>query len=139
MSKTKHVQETFDKVVTHLRKQNDKSLRHVQFNGHYYDEDVTHVVGASALCTYRGNCGAMCAVGCLIADEHYSPVLEGKDVHDAHVLKALHKSGVFTSKSVVSMLSSLQDIHDSYPVAEWDYQLRRLASELGLSIMSPEK
>jgi hypothetical protein len=76
----KTLQETFDKMVNHLRKQNSKSL--------LADErDDT--------CAYRGKDGKMCAVGCLIEDEFYDPSLEENIVYDEKVKNALRNSGYY--------------------------------------------
>ena len=54
-------QEIFDTVLAHLRKQGKASMS-----------------GADS-CRYRGPDGTACAVGCLIPDELYDPLIEGAD------------------------------------------------------------
>lgn len=69
-------------------------------------------VDSDGNCLYRGERGLKCAVGHLIADEHYNPSLEGNNVTRECVLNALGKSGV----SVVcleSVLSDIQQAHDN--------------------------
>lgn len=59
-------QETFDKIVTHLLMQGKPATK-TQESG-------------SVSCVYRGDEGTMCAIGCLIPDEKYSPQLEGRSI-----------------------------------------------------------
>jgi hypothetical protein len=56
-------QQTFDKVVTHLRTQGKPAIR---MNG---DDEY---------CAYRTDDGLSCAAGCLIPDAYYSPEFEDK-------------------------------------------------------------
>lgn len=53
-------QKIFDHVIKHLRKQGRQSL---------LDTDV---IG----CAYRGQDGDKCAIGCLITDKEYDPIIE---------------------------------------------------------------
>ena len=62
-------QEIFDTVLTHLRKQG---------------KAATDLGGARR---YRGADGTACAVGCLIPDELYDPLIEGLGV--AHSVEAV--------------------------------------------------
>lgn len=78
-------------------------------------------------CAYRGENGTMCAVGCLIDDEHYSESLERKAVHDEGVLKALAKSGIIVNQiGTITLLSSLQYIHDNLNPDQWETALQNL-------------
>lgn len=111
------MQEIFDRVATHLIKQ----------KGPATNEDGE--------CLYRGEGGTMCAAGCLIADEHYRPIFEGRAVHEAEVLGALVASGVIAANEgpntdVMFLLCGLQGDHDDvanettdYPEA-WDAVIR---------------
>ena len=92
-----NMQEAFDAVVAHLRKQNSRSIMDYQ------------------KCAYRGREGKKCAVGALILDEHYSPELEGMAATKVEVLAALQASGVDTSGDTPYMLKRMQSIHDSIP------------------------
>ena len=107
-------QETFDKVAKHLLTQNAKSV-----NG--------------GRCSYRGAEGRMCAVGCLIDDEHYSPALEGCHVWFPDVRTALSKSGV-PNEVVGTLLDALKTIHDCYPLEDWRAELYILAEHHGLNV-----
>lgn len=57
------LQEVFDKVARHLLTQGQRSI-----------------LRETGRCAYRGDEGCMCAVGVLIADEHYHPKLEDNSV-----------------------------------------------------------
>ena len=68
-------QQIFDKVATHLLTQGAKSMM-------------------GDTCRYRGSNGAKCAVGCLIKDDHYDPILELRSSRSELVKEALIKSKV---------------------------------------------
>jgi len=59
-------QEIFDKVINHLLQQGGPALNY------NYDDDHK--------CRYRSNNGLKCAVGCLIPDDQYDPLMEGMGV-----------------------------------------------------------
>ena len=64
-------------------------------------------------CRYRSPDGSKCAAGHLIADNSYSPLLEGKLVSDGSVLAALRNSGVLMeSDEDVHFIMDLQEAHD---------------------------
>ena len=95
-------EEIFDYVESHLKKQSYRSML----------DNSRHN------CAYRGADGAMCAVGCLIADYEYLPVMEHNSVEDL--------AGWFTEDDGTLrgpllperliphtlMLSHLQELHD---------------------------
>lgn len=93
--------EVFEKVKAHLLSQNGRSR-----NG----------LGD---CLYRGPGDMKCAVGCLIANEHYNLGLENKLVFDSEVRASLEKSGVPTDHCTINMLSALQVCHDDEEVNDW--------------------
>jgi len=83
----------------------------------------------SNICAYRGENSLMCAIGCLIADEHYSPLLEAQSVACGQVWTALKHSGIPMHVDGISdMLNELQTIHDFGIPNDWPSQL--LAMEL---------
>lgn len=96
------LQEIFDKVISHLRKQGVQS-------------------GSSGDCLYRGPNGTMCAVGCLIKDEFYSNELEDMPADCSIVLKSLVSSGIlapaengaYGEVTKIHLLSDLQELHDT--------------------------
>jgi len=86
-------QEIFNKVADHLLTQGKPAL---------FDE-----IGD---CAYRGQDGSMCAVGCLIPDELYTPEMELKSV-DTLLKAEFVLPGFFYDN--YTLLSDLQIIHDS--------------------------
>jgi hypothetical protein len=109
-------QRAFDVAVRQLKKQGCRS---------------TLGVG----CAYRGANGSMCAVGALIADEHYCPSFEGNDVISLvigdKIRAAVSRSGYCVSPA---LLSDLQDAHDAfYPFEEVLIQLRKVAKRRRLN------
>ena len=108
------LQEVFDKVATHLLKQGSRSYR-------------------KGGCAYRGKEGKMCAVGCLIADEHYRPSLEGRNLQSKAVQAALKDSGINVTQDMQLMLEDLQSCHDSTPPTRWPQALRRIADHYKLN------
>lgn len=109
----KTLQETFDKMVDHLRKQNSKS-----FLNEHVDGDV---------CAYRGQDGKMCAVGCLIEDEFYDPSLEENTVSNPKVRNALHKSGYEINEKFLKLMDSMQKCHDEKEVNDWESKFYSIA------------
>jgi hypothetical protein len=61
-------------------------------------------------CQYRGPDGLRCAAGWLLADEHYSPELEGVSARRPLAAAALCASGV--GKAQLHLVGALQDAHD---------------------------
>ncbi len=104
------LQEVFSKVEAHLLTQGERS------------ED-------NSMCKYRYN-GLMCAVGCLIDDEHYSTDIEGMC---AHSLPYEIKLSIFKNndndaiQTGTEMLGDLQDMHDMLSVDHWRSKLNKIA------------
>lgn len=113
--------EVWEKVRDHLLKQGKVSR-----------------VSPEDICAYRGEGGLSCAVGCLIADEHYNPKFEGIAVapytetnhpellteRDVLLREALRKSGIdVDDPGTLSLLRELQGIHDCKPVWQWEQEL----------------
>lgn len=86
-----------------------------------HDSDyIDHLVDVMAMTPTD----AKCAVGHLISDIHYEPYIEG-DGLDSSVFEMVQKSNPSWiidagQHSSWHMLSDLQMIHDSKPVAEWE-------------------
>lgn len=108
------LQSTFDKVAKHLLKQRSRA------------EDKEG-------CAYRGKEGKMCAVGCLIADAHYRPALEGRNIESELIQAALKDSGINVTRDMRFMLEDLQACHDYSEVSMWPQALRRIANHFKLS------
>lgn len=117
-------QEVFDKVATHLLTQKKRS----------YDNGA---------CVYRAKDGSMCAAGCLIPDEEYTPDLEGWHVTacyaDHGYFKATPPRPEFVKlfegwdEDVVAFLRVLQDVHDNILVKDWASHLEVAAKNHGLN------
>jgi len=118
-----NLQEIFNKVASHLLKQNEKSKAIVP--GLYHEPIFD--------CAYRGETGLMCAVGCLISDAAYHPNLEGKSADADEVVSALFASGIDSyDEVVISLLSNIQAIHDGDEPHEWKSSLNDLADSYQL-------
>ncbi len=108
-------QEVFDKVAAHLLTQGARSTSaRWPYKG--------------GVCAYRGEGGLKCAIGCLIAEEDYSPTIEGLGVHSRRVFTAakLHESQI-------SLASTLQTIHDTHSPTEWPRLLENAAATYQLA------
>lgn len=103
----KTAQEVFDKVVRHLAKQGERAA---------IDDE----------CQYRYQKAGetlLCAVGCLIPQEKYSPAMEYHPCQDEVVWSALG-----LPKELQPLLIALQETHDGALPKDWEWQLRRVAS-----------
>lgn len=112
-------QEVFDKIVNHMLTQNAKA------------HDV------KGMCMYRGEEGRMCAVGCLITDEAYSPDIEKNAADTEEVLQALRNSGIdidpwSPSNTDTQFLYEIQQIHDYTDVDVWEKALVQFAEKNSL-------
>lgn len=117
------LQEIFNKVKSHLLTQKVRAQT----------EDKLSVYGGY-FCAYRGDNGTKCAVGCLIADEHYRPECEWASVYTGRVQRALIASGVpiGADPRTINLLSRLQAVHDLKSPEEWDTALTEVAQQYGL-------
>lgn len=113
-------QQIFDKVALHLLKQGKRAM-----------SDWGNPNGLS--CSYRGEDGTSCAVGCLIPDEHYVPAMEGAGgVYNNRLVRdALTRVGIDLMQSE-RLLSALQAMHDDAR-SVWKEDLRGIAFSFGLS------
>lgn len=106
-------QQIFDQVVAHLRKQGQRSL-----------------AGSPQHCVYLNPYGLKCAAGCLIADEEYTPNMEGDPW------------GNLVSKGKVprdnqNFIIELQRIHDGTEPPFWEDKFKELAHEYNLEYTPP--
>lgn len=111
-------QEFFTRVKNHLLLQGKRST---MFAGPGY---------TGYMCRYRSTQGTetlMCAVGCLIKDEHYSTDLEGLLVIEAIVLDALAASGIILDPVTLELLQDLQRLHDNNNPDAWTDELKVIA------------
>lgn len=111
-------QEIFDKVVSHLRKQNKQAVG---------------VFGAT-ICQYHGPDGLKCAVGCLIPDEFYDPSFEGVSIQarNSPLHPLLLKLG-YTEAQLI-FLVELQCVHDEYYPSGWEDCFKRVAATFNLEV-----
>ena len=112
-------QETFDIVVTNLRKQGCKSL------------------SMSGECRYRTPEGLRCAAGWLIQDEDYMD-----DIEDTPVLSTSRKSNKITTLIQsyghnVDLVRELQKVHDIYSVDSWEEHFALIATHYNLKYEEP--
>lgn len=118
-------QQIFDAVTAHLRKQGRAAVL-----GPNDEND-----GKSGNCRYRIKAAdgtiLMCAVGCLIKDEHYDPRIEGAGAVHWRVIEALEESlGETLTVENKLLLHELQDEHDielSVSLDEWEKGMQALA------------
>lgn len=108
-------QEIFDTVKQHLMAQNARS------------ETVDGL-----LCRYRGPGEMKCAVGCLIDEDDYNPLWEGKTVRKLLHCRELPEPLAAEFQRNESLLTSLQHIHDDVDIQEWPSKLHRVAVVHGL-------
>lgn len=109
-------QEVFTKVKNHLLKQGEKA-----------------VVGKDNInCKYRTKDGLKCAIGCLIPDKNYNPIIEGDNIYSSAVVKSLPFEVSNSSEIGFDFLEELQHIHDSNDVDKWEDKLKELAVRRGL-------
>jgi hypothetical protein len=113
-------QEVFDQVVTHLLTQKKRS------EGKNEDGDLK--------CVYR-NDDLKCAAGCLIADDEYVDKMDHPDYVTGIGTSwlSLVERGLVPSTKHNNLITSLQKIHDSVFVIEWERELIRMAQTEGLS------
>lgn len=121
-------QEIFDTVLAHLRKQGKASTN--RSNG----------------CRYRGEGGTSCAVGCLIPDELYDPVIEGLVVEQLmgadsppssyksraqEVLPIMARIEGHLGAEHLKLLEDLQAAHDEVlflkGLSAWENEMRQIA------------
>ncbi len=104
-------QEVFNQVKTHLLTQMKRA----------------HSGGK---CCYRNEEGLSCAAGCLIADEEYKTEMD-MDFVQGTGWKDMVLLGYFPNIHV-SLISSLQNIHDNYAVDAWERELKNKAASYNL-------
>jgi len=102
-------QEVYDKVKAHLLSQGRKSLN------------------ANGQCAYRGENGAMCAVGVLIPDSMYSRSMEGAACNAVELRDVLDNLGINRE-----FARRLQQIHDDVYLSNWHNEIKRFAVIHGL-------
>ncbi len=136
------LQEVFDTVVSHLRKQGEKSDQSYMFD----EEDLSIM---DHQCLYRTPGNLKCAVGCLIPDDIYSEDMEStfayKLLRDYPKFSSQFDPSLFRYSSstfypkgdgIESLLGKVQDVHDDNPVSEWEKGFKLVAEEFDLNYTS---
>lgn len=90
-------------------------------------------------CQYHASNGLKCAVGCLITEKAYNPVIEGRSLDsfggplkEDPLFKVLRASGVSLEQKNLELMSALQIIHDVEPPSTWRSKLKQLAAAFKL-------
>jgi len=103
-----NTKEIYERVSTHLLMQRAVSE----------DENGT--------CRLHGNNERQCAIGSLIRNDVYSPDIEGLGISyyqhtcDGALLRALYASDInIYDKTIVELLTELEEVHDNAHVDEW--------------------
>lgn len=111
------IQEAFDKIATHLLTQQEKAL------------------DGGNNCAYLTEEGLKCAIGCLIPEDKYDITMEGFGVREMRELDywmdELHLDDVI-EENMMNFYTEMQDTHDAWPVDEWPWRLKMVASDYGL-------
>lgn len=106
-------QEFYDKTISHLRKQGQRSLS---------------PEGSS--CRYRGEKGLMCAIGCHIPDEIYTPRMEGYPVRA--LVSLFREVNKYLCPNVI-LMSDLQRLHDRQMVVGYEIPFETVAQNIAIS------
>lgn len=108
---TASAQEVFDYVVSHLRRQGRKAIR-PGYKNHR--------------CAYKADDGCKCAAGCLIPEDKYTPIMEGKTWRTI-----VNQCGL--SASHIDLISHLQWVHDFSLPKKWEPGFLDVASKFNLT------
>jgi len=104
-------QQMFDFMLNHLRNQGGPSV----------DDPTGEAIGDSA-CTYRGDNGRMCAIGCMVPDSSYKTAFEGLPAPEY-----LTKVGVTLDNETQDFLEVAQSkLHDGIAYVKLDTFLMHL-------------
>lgn len=118
-----NLQKIYDKVKNHLLTQNRKSVK-------YYAYGTYH-------CRYRSDDGAKCAIGCLIPDSWYDPMMENLSVndlyHDKFLNPILNSSVGKLTPIKMDLLMALQGVHDDSEPSAWKRRFKQVANKFKLN------
>lgn len=120
-------QETFDRVIDHLRKQGCKAEDE---NGCVYLDPET---------------GRKCAAGCLISKDRYTDKIEGASIFDDYGRFSTSSPEYLVSTIIkdeghdLALVKELQAIHDSYDVEDWEAKFRVVARTFSLEYNDPSR
>lgn len=81
-------------------------------------------------CAYRGEDNRKCAIGCLILDEFYDEAFEGglpnsNDGPKGYMVRNAIEKSLPNWEINYGLLMDIQEVHDSYEVYSWPYELSR--------------
>jgi hypothetical protein len=114
-------QEIFDKVINHLLQQGGPALNY------NYDDDP--------VCRYRSNNGLKCAVGCLIPDDQYDPLME--EIRIRIHYPPTDPLNTWVAKHYEphrDLLTALQSLHDRFGLGgvcyDWQTVILRGAADI---------
>ena len=107
--------EIFAKVKAHLLKQGMRSMN------------------AGSFCAYRGAGGLSCAVGCLIPDAEYDPIIENLPANDFRVQERLPFE---VTEETGHLLCELQRVHDCSAPSAWPMVLGDVAFNFSIEEQS---
>lgn len=110
-------QTLFTRVVRHLRTQG-RPAKQREILACYYGLEYDYY----RLYDEESGTVLKCAIGCLIPNKRYTPELEGRLVSTAMVREA---AGL--AKTHLRLAARLMEIHDSYPVEQWEDQFKKVA------------
>lgn len=118
-------QDIFDYVAEHLIRQGRAAMM------------PSKLSLRETICAYRSEDGCSCAVGCLIADDEYSPNMERMGIESlVHVFEGSPAIQRFLPNK--TLLSRLQGVHDSFlkalGIEATKKELARVAEEFGLEV-----
>ena len=119
-------QEVFDKVVNHLRTQQQKA--------------ETRTSNGGVQCQYRTPFGLTCAAGCMFEDGEYHYKMEGETID--RILE--QKAKVIVPSSLInrlyehrSLLRTLQQVHDHHSMDKWEAKFQAVARSYDLTYAPP--
>lgn len=112
--------EIFNKVATHLLKQNKRS---------------ENEVGGST-CLYRGPYGLKCAAGVLIPDDVYEPRMENTLIMDL-CMQYVSLRNLIGAENI-PMVQALQHVHDCVPPSHWRGALVGVGLSFDVSVSQVE-
>ncbi len=115
------LQETFDTVVAHLRKQKKQAINR------------------DGVCQYKTADGLKCAAGCLIKDEDYQPDFEGMTVMTFSGVPNEPGELIASYGHDVDLVKRLQRVHDGTSDLEfWETGFKNTAITFGLNYEPPQ-
>ena len=108
-----------------------------------FDVVARHLLTQNARCSSHGEClyrydGMKCAIGRLIPDELYDPVVEGAGVIYGSIAKKDNSEKLWAmlpvrrTETMSVLLNELQKVHDDNDPEDWRQLLSDVAGDFGL-------